>query len=137
MRLVKITAAMLALAVAVPVQSSQAQRRDSGWERLGCRSVALAGRDRDVIPVGRRDGRFRAIRLAAAGNDVNVLDLKVVYGNGAVDDIQVRRRLRQGERTGPLDLRGRERFIQRVELTYRQRLNFSGTAVVCVEGLRD
>jgi hypothetical protein len=64
-----------------------------------------------------------------------MLDLKVVYTNGEPDDIQVRSLIRAGSRTRPLDLRGRERAIQRVEMVYRKRLNFRGSATVCVEGL--
>jgi hypothetical protein len=85
--------------------------------------------------VGRREGRFKAIRLQARGNDVEMLDLKVIYANGAPDDIPVRATIRQGTRTRPLDLRGRERAIHKVDVVYRKSLNFRGLATVCVEGL--
>jgi hypothetical protein len=114
------------------------------WEELGCQQVALVGKDRDAIRVGRREGRFRAIRLHVRGSDVEILDLRVIYGNGEPDDLSVRQRMREGERSRPLDLRGRERAIDRIELTYRTRLNpvdiiAKGrlrTADVCVEGLQ-
>lgn len=116
---------------------ASAQKRDRGdkWEELGCQQVSFIGKDRDVIKVGRREGRFKAIRLHAKGNDVEVLDLKVIYANGAPDDIQVRSNIRQGSQTRPLDLRGRDRAIDRVEMTYKAKLNFKGIATVCVEGL--
>jgi hypothetical protein len=104
------------------------------WVHLGCKRVAF-GVDRNVIPVGRQEGRFRAIRLKAAGNDVHMLDLKVVYSNGEVDDLPVRADIRAGEQTRPLDLRGRERSIARVEMLYRSRPNFRGQANICVEAL--
>ena len=85
--------------------------------------------------MGRREGRFKAIRLAARGNDVEMLDLKVVYANGEPDDIPVRSLIRQGSQTRPLDLRGRERAIQQIDMTYRSRPNFRGQATVCAEGL--
>jgi hypothetical protein len=97
--------------------------------------VSFLGTDRDVIKVGRREGKFKAIRLEARGNDVEMLDLEVVYANGAPDDIQVRSLIRQGTRTRPLDLRGRERAIRQIEMVYQKRLNFRGRATVCVEGL--
>jgi hypothetical protein len=106
------------------------------WEELGCKSVSLFGRDRDSIPVGRREGRYKAVRLFVRGADVELLDLKVVYANGAPDDLSVRRVIRQGERTRALDLRGRERAIDRVEMVYRTIPNFKGLAKVCVEGLQ-
>lgn len=104
------------------------------WVQLGCKRVGF-GVDRDVVPVGRQEGRFKAIRLKAAGNDVHMLDLKVVYSNGEVDDIPVRADIRAGSQTRPLDLRGRERSIRQVEMIYQSRPNFRGQANMCVEGL--
>jgi hypothetical protein len=106
------------------------------WEELGCRQVSLFKTDRDSISVGRREGRFKAVRLHVRGADVEILDLKVIYTNGTPDDIRVRHFLRQGERTRPLDLRGWERSIDRVEMVYRTVPNFKGLATVCVEGLQ-
>jgi hypothetical protein len=111
------------------------RRSDGRWEELGCQSVGLLG-DRDTIKVGRREGRFKAIRLNVSGNDVHILDLKVIYTNGDPDDIQVRSEIRQGGETRPYDLRGRERAIDRVELIYRAKPNFKGKARVCVSGLQ-
>jgi hypothetical protein len=114
------------------------------WIELGCQEVALFGKDRDAIRVGRREGRFSAIRLHVRGSDVEVLDLKVIYANGEPDDIPVRHFIRAGDRTRPLDLRGRERSIDRVEMRYKTALNPADiiikqrvrTARVCVEGLQ-
>lgn len=122
---------------------AQAQRRDrdkndrggNQWVQLGCQQVSFRGRDRDSIRVGRKEGRFKAIRLAARGNDVEVLDLKVVYGNGNPDDIRVQRVIRSGDRTDPLDLQGRDRAIDRIDMVYRKRPDFRGRATLCAEGL--
>jgi hypothetical protein len=114
------------------------------WAELGCQQVALFARDRDSIRVGRREGRFRAVRLHAREADVELLTVRVVYESGAPDDISVQQVLRAGERTRPLDLRGRERVIERIDLAYRTALNPGTviaqggirTALVCVEGLQ-
>ena len=106
------------------------------WTELGCKQVSLFGRDRDAIDVGRREGRFKAIRVHVRGADVEMLDLRVIYANGQPDDIPVRRVLRQGDHTQPMDLRGRGRSIHRVEMVYRTIPNFKGLARVCVEGLQ-
>src|SRR5581483_9636921 len=114
------------------------------WVELGCQEVALFGKDRDTIHVGRREGRFSAIRLHVRGADVEMRDLKVIYANGEPDDIPVRHFIRAGERTRPLDLRGRERSIERIEMVYKTALNPADivikqrvrTARVCVEGLQ-
>lgn len=104
------------------------------WTELGCQRVSLFLKDRDTIRVGRREGRFRAIRLQVHGADVEIFDLRVIYANGTPDDIRVKHFLRQGERTRPLDLRGWQRSIDRIDITYRTIPNFKGSARVCVEG---
>jgi hypothetical protein len=106
------------------------------WVELGCKGVSLFGTDHDTIDVGRREGRFKAIRLQVRGADIELFDVRVIYANGAPDDIPVKHVLRQGERTRPLDLRGYERSIRRVDMTYRTIPNFKGLARVCVEGLQ-
>jgi hypothetical protein len=106
------------------------------WEELGCQKVSLFGKDRDSIRVGRREGRFKAIRLHVRGADVEMLNLRVIYSNGEPDNLEVRHFIRQGERTRPLDLRGWERSIDRVDMVYRTVPNFKGQATVCVEGLQ-
>ena len=115
------------------IPASTAAQAQPQWVQLGCRDVDL-NVDRDVIRVGRSDGRFNAIRLRAAGNAVQMLDLKVVYGNGAPDDIPVRARIPEGGTSGPLDLRGRDRAIDRIELLYARVPNFRGRASICVDG---
>ncbi|HEY7552575.1 MAG TPA: hypothetical protein VH913_24010 [Hyphomicrobiaceae bacterium] len=134
MRTLAATAVAALVCTGLVTADAQAQRRD--WVELGCKQVSFLGVDRDTIQVGRREGRFKAIRLLARGNDVEMLDLKVIYANGAPDDVPVRALIRQGTRTRPLDLRGWERSIRRIDMVYAKRLNFRGLATVCVEGLQ-
>jgi hypothetical protein len=105
------------------------------WVELGCQQVSLFGKDRDSVRVGRREGRFKAIRLHARGADVELLNVRVVYTNGQPDDLPTRHFLRQGGHTPPMDLKGWERSIDRVDMQYRTVPNFKGQATVCVEGL--
>jgi hypothetical protein len=138
MRLRQVVSALAgALALAGTFTSDAvAQRRGEEWVELGCKAVSFRV-DRDVVPVGRREGRFYALRLYARGGDVEMLDLRVIYANGQPDDIRVRHILERGERTRSLDLRGdRARSIQRIELTYRALPNRRDREpTVCVEGL--
>jgi hypothetical protein len=131
-------AAVVAIAVCGGIVATDAMAQKRGrdnWVELGCQQVSFIGKDRDTIKVGRREGRFKAIRVKARGNDVEILDLKVVYTNGDPDDIRVRKHIRAGSQTGPLDLKGRERSIQQVDLVYKSRPSFKGLATVCVDGL--
>jgi hypothetical protein len=103
------------------------------WEQLGCQQVGFLV-DKDIIRVGRAEGRFKAIRLKVTGNKVYMMDLKVIYADGEPDDIPVRDEIRPGSMTKPLDLKGARRAIRQVEMVYRAQPNFKGAATVCVEG---
>jgi hypothetical protein len=105
------------------------------WENLGCRDVGFLV-DRDVIRVGRKEGAFHRLRLRARGNKIEVFDLKVYYGNGERDDIRVRAVIPDGGQSGPLDLRGKARGVDRIELIYRTQPSFKGRAQICVDGLQ-
>jgi hypothetical protein len=133
-----VLSALVCAAAVMPDAMAQRRDRDDSdrrWVELGCREVSFSGRDRDTIRVGRREGRFRAIRLAARGSDIEVVRLEVVYANGVPDELDVRRVIRRGDRTGPLELRGRDRTLQRIAMVYRQRGDDRGRATVCAEGL--
>ena len=106
----------------------------ASWELLGCKSVGFLV-DRDIIPVGRMSGRFKAIRLRVGDNPIEVFKVRVVYGSGKADDLEVRRVIPAGGETRPLDLRGEARGIDRVELVYRAIPTFKFKSKVCVEGL--
>lgn len=109
---------------------------DAGWEKLGEKEVAFRG-DRDVIPVGAQDGRFDALRLHVTGNGLELLDLKVVFGNGESQDVTVRENLAEGARTRVIDLTGNTRVITRVELVYKtEGRRREGRATVHVWGRR-
>jgi hypothetical protein len=125
---------LLGSVVAAGFLAQPALARDDHWEKLGCQKVGFLV-DHDVVRVGHRDGKFKAIRLDVGGNTVYMNDLKVVYGNGVPDDIPVRAEIRQGGQTRVIDLKGRDRFIDRIEMTYRAKPNFKGFADVCVFGL--
>lgn len=121
------------LAAPRPADVRPVPPRPSEWVELGCQKVGFLV-DRDVVRVGRREGRFRAIRLTASGNAVDLIRLKVIYANGQPDDIPFQGVIRENRGTGPIDLKGRERSINRVELVYRAVPNFRGSARVCLWG---
>jgi len=128
-------AVTLAGVVAQPALADNRGHGHDHWDQLGCQKVGFLV-DHDVVRVGRRDGKFKAIRLEVSGNAVYLNDLKVVYGNGAPEDVAVRSEIREGGQTRAIDLKGRgERVIERIEMTYRAKPNFKGSANVCVFGL--
>ena len=106
------------------------------WDLLGEQSVGF-GVDRDVIRVGRREGRFSALALEVRDNDVEILDLNVFFNRGPPQSLRVREFIRAGGRTRPIQFAWGDRSIDRIEITYRSRPNFRGRAKVAVFGLRD
>jgi hypothetical protein len=106
------------------------------WVELGCKDVSFFGRDRDTLPVGRGEGRFKAIRLHVHGTDVRLRSLVVVYGRGEPDRLPAQHFIRAGEYTPRIDLKGYERSIRQVDMVYESIPNFRGTAKVCVQGLQ-
>lgn len=105
------------------------------WEQLGCKSVGF-GIDRDVIKVGRNDGTFSAIKLRVRSAPIEIFDLHVVFANGKRQDIRVRSVIKPGGETRAIDLAGKNRGLDRVELLYRSIPTFKGKAEVCVDGLQ-
>lgn len=99
-------------------QDEGANLEREGWKPLGLREVTFRT-DRDTIAVGRDDGRFSKIRFVVRGNAVEILDVKVTFGNGQTQDVQVRERLREGGATRVIDLGGDARIIRSVEFVYR------------------
>jgi hypothetical protein len=104
---------------------------DDDWLVLGKKSVS-ASIDHTVIPVGREAGRFEAIRIAVEQNDVAFHDIRVIYLNGEVDTLAVRRLIRAGDASPPLVLKGEQRFIREIELVQEANPNMQGQAVVQV-----
>lgn len=109
-------------------------RQIGRWEQLGCQRVGLF-ESRDVIRVGRKEGTFRAIKLSVNGNKLRLDKMRIVYANGQVDEFRVRTVIPEGSESRPIDLSGRQRGIDRIELFYIPQITFGGRATVCAFGL--
>jgi hypothetical protein len=105
------------------------------WVELGCRSVALFGADRDTIPVGRRDGRFKAVKFRAEGQKIHLLDARIIYSNGEPDNLQTRADIPKGGETAPISVRGRTRAIDRIEIVSMKRPSLKRVNL-CAYGLQ-
>jgi hypothetical protein len=81
------------------------------WKRVASKEVDRR-RDRDVIQLDRKDGRFDEFRLRVLDNDVRIRRMRVEYGNGAAHDLDVDRRINEGDATEPITIRRRNgRYI--------------------------
>lgn len=98
------------------------------------------GRDRDEIAtfdLGRRDGRFSAIRFRAEDGGIRIKSVRVTFGNNETQTVDVGDRLDEGEQTKIIDLEGDRRFIRRIEVEARARRGSRGEAKIAVLGRKD
>ena len=118
---------LLLMALALPVFTGAAQaQRDSGenWELIGQRTVGF-GVDRDVIPISdndswHRDRAFRQLRFIAEGNDVFMINIRLVYVNGYGEDIRVDKLIPVGGQI-PVPLGGDRKYLRQIEMTYKSK----------------
>jgi hypothetical protein len=108
------------------------------WERLGERHVGFVS-DHDTIEVGRREGRFRRLKLIIRKNDIELNSIHVLFGNGEIERIRFEQRVRDGgEAVVNLTSPWRQgRFIRAVELHYHSKPNFRGEAIAELWGQED
>ncbi len=107
----------------------------SQWVQLGCKGVGFLV-DHDVIAVGRKEGIFSALRLRVNKAPVDFLGLRVTFGNGTRQDLRMNVNVGPGQISRPIDLKGQNRGIDRIELLYRSIPTFLGKSEVCVDGLQ-
>jgi len=125
---VNIKASLIAAAVAASALATPA----FAWTLLGTRNVADRT-DHDSISLpGNRV--FNRIRLCVYRNPIRFYDLQVKYRNGGVQDVSVRDFIRPGQCTRAINLNGRFRNIDRIDMTYEETSWRHRTATVRVFG---
>lgn len=89
----------------------------TGWEKLGER-IVNGGADRDVIPVGRAEGKFSRINVVVEHSSLEMFDIVVRFGDGTEFSPQVRHVFGENTRSRVIDLPGDRRVIRAVEFRY-------------------
>ncbi len=87
------------------------------WSRLGSRAVDFRT-ERDVIEA-QGEGPFRRMLIRVDGGDIEMFDIKVLFGNGERFSPPTRLTFNPNSRSRVIDLPGATRNIRRVEFTYR------------------
>jgi hypothetical protein len=87
------------------------------WVKLGERWVDGA-HDRDVIPVGAREGRYRRIRIVVERSPLEMYDVVITFGDGTPFSPQTRHVFGADTHSHVIDLPGGERVIRSVEFRY-------------------
>ncbi|MCA9679000.1 MAG: hypothetical protein KC464_28475, partial [Myxococcales bacterium] len=89
-----------------------------GWDLLGEQDVS-GKNDRDVIKVGRKEGKFTKITMVVLDDDLELLDLEITFKHGKSFSPEVKQYFKQGSRTRVIDLPGDERVIKAIKVHYR------------------
>src|SRR5262249_50103759 len=102
------------------------------WELLGTRKVSFAA-EKDVISA-KHQGRFRAIKLEVEGGNLDMYNIRLVFGDGTTFSPDTRVEFHEGSWSRTIDLPGDARVIRRIEFWYRSELK-RGRATVRVYGI--
>ncbi|MDX2093229.1 MAG: hypothetical protein SFX73_35630 [Kofleriaceae bacterium] len=90
----------------------------TGWTTLGSQSVN--GRaDRDTIVVGRYEGKFDELSIVVTDSDLQLEDFTVVFEGGERWSPKLKHMFREGDRSRVLDLPGKNRRIEKIEVFYK------------------
>lgn len=89
----------------------------TNWHKLGERWVEGAA-DRDVIAVGKSEGRFKQILFGVEHSGLVLFDVIVTFGDGEKFAPVTRLVFDEGTATRVLDLPGKTRVIKNVEFRY-------------------
>jgi Protein of unknown function (DUF2541) len=94
------------------------------WRKLGERRVDYK-LDHDVINVSIRDGRFQQLKFVVTGGALNMHRCVVHFENGGVQEIELRHNFDRRSASRTIDLKGNERFIEKISFWYDTK-NFAG-----------
>lgn len=124
-RIVGALVVLLSVGQAAMAQGRWNQPRQNRWENQRFNQMQYLGQanvdgrsDHDFIRVGRNDGTFRSLQIRVENAPIEFQRVVVHYANGEQEDITLRNRIPAGGQTRMIDLRGRDRAIQGVEVWY-------------------
>ena len=87
------------------------------WKLLGIKRVDDR-LERDAILVGRSRGDFKALLIKVKGASVDFRKVKVVFGNGQEQEVELRNTIPSGGSSRVIDLQGGDRVIREIIFWY-------------------
>lgn len=104
------------------------------WVLLTSRTPSLFKAETAVIPVGRRAGRLKAIRLAVKRHDVRIFGIQIVLANGRTQDVAISGTI--PDRTTTNEVRLDHPFVEEIRIRFQTSLNLKGEGLVEFWGLK-
>lgn len=89
----------------------------NGWQNLGTKTVNYR-MDRDVLDVQKRDGVFKQLKFVVRGGSLNMHKVVVHFENGGQQEIDLRHQFNRGSSSRIVDLKGNNRFIEKIVFWY-------------------
>src|SRR6266404_7972997 len=87
----------------------------TGWRLMG-EAWVTGPFEREIIPVGKYQGRFARVMLVVTDSSLEVGDVVILFGNSQRWSPGLRHSFADGSRSRAIDLSGHVRFIRGVEL---------------------
>jgi len=87
------------------------------WRNLGTMVVNYRV-EKDVLNVQMRDGKFDQLKFVVKGGTLNMHKVVVYYENGGRQEIEVRHNFDRNSDSRAIDLKGNNRFIEKIEFWY-------------------
>lgn len=87
------------------------------WQYLGDKWVNF-GVDHDELMLGNIRDNFRQMRLRVTDGPLHIMDMKVHFDNGGVQDIPLRSLIKQGQQSRIIDLNGGTRSLEKITFWY-------------------
>jgi hypothetical protein len=113
-----VVAAIPLTATAQPAQQAQVNvPNKDAWQLLGEQTVK-GKRDKDVIIVGKYEGKFDQIQINVLDSDIELKELTIHFANGEKWSPATKHSFKEGQRTRAIDLPGKDRTITKIELIY-------------------
>ncbi len=101
--------------------NGEGAKYNDGWVLLGTDTAGSIGFDRVKIPVGRNDGGFKQLRVSVKDRDITMVNLAVIYADGAKDELESDRiKVAADKAFGPVDLT-KDAAIKEIEAVWRSR----------------
>jgi protein involved in sex pheromone biosynthesis len=135
MHLTKILAAAVLISVFSFTTSFTASTNSNAapWKFIADKNVAF-GVDHDVIHLGNLNDDFRQIKLKVTDGPLKIYDMKVYFDNDDVQDISIRKQIRQNGESRVIDLTGGLRHLKKIEFWYETKGFLKGKSRVALWG---
>ncbi len=97
---------------------------EPGWHKIGEISASFKKQNESIVVLGADE--FTSIKLKVTEASLNIDRLQVFYESGDMEEIDVRKELKQGTETRSIKLKHPDRDINKIAFTYKTIANSEG-----------